>query len=81
VVLKGLVDLESKCRQRLIVTAAAQRQLDRAGRVAKLPATDLKNIQVFVASAKGHLQCSVKLSQRRLFSDQDSASDLRRHAA
>lgn len=51
---KGFVDLECKCRQR---------QLDRAGRVAKLPTTDLKNIQMFVAPAEGHLKCRMKLSQ------------------
>jgi hypothetical protein len=49
VVLKGFLDLECKCRQRHINTAAGKRQLDRAGRVTKLPTTDLKNIQMFVA--------------------------------
>jgi hypothetical protein len=70
VVLKGFIDLERKCRRRQIDTAAGKRQLDRAAGVPKLPATDLKRIQMLVTPAEGDLQGSVQLRQSRLFSDQ-----------
>ena len=42
-------------------TAAGTRQLDRSGRVAKLPAPNLKRIQVLVTPAEGNLQGSVQM--------------------
>ncbi len=64
-----------------IDAAAGKRQLDRAGQITKLPATDLKNIQMFAALAEGNLQRGMQLSQKRLFGDHGPANDRRRHAA
>src|SRR5208283_5234307 len=80
-VAESFIDLEGKCRQRDIDTAAGERQLDRSGRVPKLPATNLKRIQMLVTPAESDLKGSVKLGQRRLFGDQEPARDRRRHAA
>jgi hypothetical protein len=74
------IDLESKRSHRDVDTAAGERQLDCASRVTKLPAANLETIQMLVAPPDSDLQCSVELGQRRLFGDQEPASDRRRHA-
>src|SRR5450755_4815673 len=78
---KSFIDLEPKCRQRDVDTAAGMRQLDRSSRVAKLPAKNLKRIQMLIAPAESDLQSRVQLGQRRLFGDQKPAGDRRRHTA
>src|ERR1700674_3238619 len=67
----SLVDLKGECRKGDIDAATGARELNRPGRIAKLPATDLEGIQVRVAPAESDLQCGVKFGQECLFRDQE----------
>jgi hypothetical protein len=64
---KGLASLKAERREGNIDAASGERQLDRAGRIAELPATALKGVQVPIAPAKGDLQRRMQLGERALF--------------
>jgi hypothetical protein len=74
-----LADLEAERSQGDIDAAARERQLDPAGRIAELPATDLKRIQMFITPAEGDLQRSVEFGQRCLFGKPNPARYRRRY--
>jgi len=67
--------------KRKVDSAAGERKLDCPGGVAELLPANLKAIQVLIAPAERDLQGRVEFGQRRLFSDQQSASHRRRYTA
>ena len=69
---KGFPDFKPKGGKRNIDATAGERQLDCAGRVAELPAANVKGVEVLVAPAESDLQHGMELSERSLFTDPNS---------
>jgi hypothetical protein len=70
---KGFPDLKPKGGKRNIDATAGERLLDCAGRVAELPAANLKGVEVLVAPAESDLQHGVELGERSLLTDPNPA--------
>jgi hypothetical protein len=77
---KGFANLKLKGGKWNIDSTAGQGKLQRSGRVAELPASNPKGVQVLVTPAVSDLQRSVQLAQRRLFGDMNPACHWRRLA-